>query len=104
MARVAIYARVSTKDKGQNPEMQLSELREYCGRRGWKVTGEYVDVGVSGSKSSRPQLDRLMRDARLRRVDVIAVWKLPVWPIAAPPGGRTGRARSSQRGLREPKG
>ena len=76
VTRAAIYARVSTKDKGQNPEMQSAELREYCHRRGWTVTGEYVDVGVSGTKTSRPQLDRLMRDARLRRVDVIAVWKL----------------------------
>jgi DNA invertase Pin-like site-specific DNA recombinase len=76
MTRAAIYARVSTKDRCQNPEMQLAELREFCHRRGWAVTGEYVDIGVSGSKASRPQLDRLMRDARLRRVDVIAVWKL----------------------------
>jgi DNA invertase Pin-like site-specific DNA recombinase len=76
VTRAAVYGRVSTKDKGQNPEMQLAELREYCQRRGWTVTGEYVDVGVSGSKASRPQLDRLMRDVRLRRVDVIAVWKL----------------------------
>ena len=76
VTRAAIYARVSTKDKGQNPEMQSAELREYCHHRGWTVTGEYVDVGVSGTKTSRPQLDRLMRDARLRRVDVIAVWKL----------------------------
>ena len=76
VARAAIYARVSTRDRGQDPEMQLSELREYCLRRGWTVTAEYVDVGVSGSKASRPQLDRLMHDAHRRRVDVIAVWKL----------------------------
>ena len=72
--RVAMYARVS-KDKGQNPEMQLRELREYCQRRGWEVAGEYVDSGVSGSKDRRPELDRLMADAHRRKFDVVAVWK-----------------------------
>lgn len=73
--RVAVYARVSTADKKQSPEMQLRELREYCERRGWQITGEYVDVGVSGAKDSRPELNRLMADAHKRRFDVVAVWK-----------------------------
>jgi DNA invertase Pin-like site-specific DNA recombinase len=73
---VALYARVSTSDKGQDPQMQLRELREYCDRRGWTVTGEYVDVGVSGAKDSRPELNRLMADAKQRRFDVVLVWKL----------------------------
>ena len=51
--RVAIYARVSTLHS-QNPEMQLAELREYASRRGWEVAAEYVDLGVSGSRESRP--------------------------------------------------
>lgn len=72
--RVAIYARVSTTD--QNCELQLSELREYIQRRGWELAGEYVDTGVSGTKASRPQLDRLMSDARAHRFDCIVVWKL----------------------------
>ena len=72
--RVAIYARVSTTD--QNCEMQLRELREYAARRGWEITGEYVDTGWSGAKASRPQLDRLMRDARAHAFDAIAVWKI----------------------------
>jgi DNA invertase Pin-like site-specific DNA recombinase len=54
--------------------MQLRELRDYCGRRGWEIAGEYVDTGWSGAKKSRPQLDRLMADARAHRV--VAVWKL----------------------------
>jgi len=41
--RVAIYARVSTLDKGQDPETQLVALREYATRRGFVLTGEYVD-------------------------------------------------------------
>jgi len=73
--RCAIYARVSTANNGQSPEMQLRELREYCQRRGWRVTGEYVDTGISGAKDRRPELDRLMADAHKRRFDVIAVWR-----------------------------
>ena len=74
--RAALYARCSTVGKGQDPELQLVPLREYCKARGFTMAGEYVDNGVSGSKSSRPQLDRLMDAARKRRVDVVLVWKL----------------------------
>ncbi len=73
--RVAFYARVSTLNNGQDPEMQLRELREYCGRRGWEIAGEYVDQGISGAKDSRPELNRLMADAHQRRFDVVCVWK-----------------------------
>jgi len=73
--RVAIYARVSTTNNGQSPEMQLRELREYAERRGWKVAGEYIDNGISGAKDSRPELNRLMADAHKRRIDVVCVWK-----------------------------
>jgi DNA invertase Pin-like site-specific DNA recombinase len=73
--RVAIYARVSTANNGQDPTMQTRELREYAERRGWTVAGEYVDVGISGTRERRPELDRLMADAHRRRFDVIAVWK-----------------------------
>jgi DNA invertase Pin-like site-specific DNA recombinase len=73
--RVALYARVSTL-VGQSPEMQLVELREYAARRGWQVVEEYVDHGVSGAKESRPALNRLMADAKQRRFDVVACWKL----------------------------
>lgn len=73
--RVALYARVSTLN-GQHPEMQLAELREYASRRGWAVAGEYVDEGVSGSKDSRPALNRLMADAHHRHFDIVACWKV----------------------------
>src|SRR6476660_4332703 len=55
--------------------MQLCELREYCKHRGWKVSSEYVDVGISGAKDSRPELNRLMADAHKRRFDVVCVWR-----------------------------
>ncbi len=72
---VAIYARVSTSGNGQSPEMQTRELTEYAQRRGWGVVGEYVDVGISGCKEKRPELDRLMADAHRRRFDAVVVWR-----------------------------
>lgn len=72
--KCAIYARVSTDD--QSCDMQLRELREYCGRRGWEIAGEYVDTGWSGTKASRPQLDRMMRDAGQHLFGCVLVWKL----------------------------
>ena len=55
--------------------MQLRELRELCERRGWSVAEEYVDVGISGSKEDRAELNRLMADAHRRRFDAVVVWK-----------------------------
>jgi site-specific DNA recombinase len=51
--------------------MQPRELAEYCQRRGWQVFDQYVDNGVSGKKDSRPQQNRMMRDAHSRRFDVV---------------------------------
>jgi DNA invertase Pin-like site-specific DNA recombinase len=73
--RAAIYARVSTVGAGQDPGMQISELKEYCSRRGWDVAGEYIDAGISGAVDSRPQLNRLMDDAHHRVIDVVVCWK-----------------------------
>src|SRR5580658_3985806 len=72
--RAAVYARVSTSNNGQSPEMQLRDFSEYCDRRGWALAGEYVDVGISGTKEKRPELDRLMADAHRRKFDVAVVW------------------------------
>ena len=72
--RAAIYARVSTLD--QEPENQLAELRRYVHARSWPAAVEYVDHGVSGAKDRRPALDRLIRDARRRKVDVLICWRL----------------------------
>ena len=67
--RVALYARVSTA--GQDLDPQLLRLREVAARAGWAVVCEYVEK-ASGARSSRPELDRMMDDARRRRVDLIA--------------------------------
>lgn len=55
--------------------MQLEEMRQYCARRNFQVTGEYVDRGISGSKERRPELDRLLADCRKRRVDAVIVYR-----------------------------
>jgi DNA invertase Pin-like site-specific DNA recombinase len=73
--RAAVYARVSTIGKGQDPGVQLREFSDYAERRGWTVAGEYVDVGISGAKDRRPELDRLIADAHRRKFDVVVVWK-----------------------------
>jgi DNA invertase Pin-like site-specific DNA recombinase len=78
ITQVALYARVSTLNN-QDPEMQLAELREYAGRRGWQIVEEFTDQGVSGCKESRPALNRLMSDACRRRFDAILVWKIDRW-------------------------
>jgi len=73
--KAALYARVSTANNGQDPEVQLREMREYVARRGWEPAGEYVDVGISGTKEKRPQLDLLLAEAHRRRFDAVVVWK-----------------------------
>jgi DNA invertase Pin-like site-specific DNA recombinase len=71
--RVAIYARDSTKD--QSCDMQLRDLRAYCVARGSGHVTEYVDIGQSGAKDSRPELNRLMEDARKRKLELLLVWR-----------------------------
>ena len=77
--RVALYARVSTSNGHQDPEMQLRELREYAQRRELQIVEEYIDSGISGSKDSRPALNRLMVDVHSRKFDAVLVWKIDRW-------------------------
>jgi len=74
MNKIALYARVSTSN-GQNPESQLLALREYAQARELTVFREYVDTGISGSKDSRPALNKMMTDAQRRRFDAVVCWK-----------------------------
>src|SRR5689334_18226565 len=73
--RTALYARISTLNHGQDPEVQLRELREYCSHRGFQIVGEYIDKGISGSRERRPELDRLWADCRKRKVDAVVVYR-----------------------------
>jgi DNA invertase Pin-like site-specific DNA recombinase len=72
--RVPIYARVSTVDRGQDPETQLLALREYVARRGFTLAGEYVDY-ASGTREDRPQYGTLLDMVRKRQVDIVLVWR-----------------------------
>lgn len=72
--RVAIYARVSTLDKGQDPETQLMALKEYAERRGFQIVGEYIDY-ASGTREDRPRYRTLLEAARKRQLDVVLVWR-----------------------------
>lgn len=74
MIRAALYLRVSTLD--QEPENQRRELLTYLEARGWTLTREYCDHGISGAKERRPALDELIRDAKRRRFDVLVCWRL----------------------------
>lgn len=79
--RAAIYARVSTDD--QDPAMQLRELEQYCERRQWRIHELYTDE-ISGSTKSRPALDRMMKDAGVRRFDAVVVWKFDRFARSVP--------------------
>jgi DNA invertase Pin-like site-specific DNA recombinase len=72
---VAIYARVSTKDKGQEVENQLRQLREFSAVQGWRVVREYVDH-ESGSRDDRAEFQAMFRDASQRKFDVLLFWDL----------------------------
>ena len=73
--RTALYARVSTRDKGQDTENQLVQLREFARTQGWTITGEYVDR-VSGKNSDRDQFQQLFQDASQRKFDTVLFWSL----------------------------
>src|SRR5580704_4039081 len=75
--RVEIYARVSTDDKGQDPENQLRQLRAWCGHMGHTVAREYVEQQDGGKGVEyRRQLDRMFADAAWREFDLLLVWSL----------------------------
>ena len=73
--KTAIYARVSTKDKGQDTHNQLLQLREYCSRQSWQITEEYIDH-ESAKTGDRAAFKRLFADASRRKLDVVLVWAL----------------------------
>jgi DNA invertase Pin-like site-specific DNA recombinase len=73
--QVALYARVSTKDGRQDAENQLAALRDYCGKQGWKITGEYVDHETGGTPR-RPHFQQMFVDARARKFDLVLFWSL----------------------------
>ncbi len=71
--KAGIYARVSTKE--QDVDKQVQELIDYCKRNSYDY-GLYIDKGVSGAKESRPEFNRLMDDVRLKKIDLVIVYKI----------------------------
>jgi DNA invertase Pin-like site-specific DNA recombinase len=73
--RVGIYARVSTKDKGQEVENQLRQLREFSFSQGWAIYREFVDY-ETGSTDDRTAFQAVFKDASQRKFDVLLFWAL----------------------------
>lgn len=76
MEKVALYARISTDNLGQDVSRQLVELRAVCDAHDWEIVDEYVDEGESGTKRVRPELDRMLKDARQRKFKKIVCLEL----------------------------
>jgi DNA invertase Pin-like site-specific DNA recombinase len=74
--RVAIYARVSTSDKDQDPETQLIQLREFVSAQGWQVYHEFVDFAPATDLLHRVQWRQLLDDASKRKFDLLLVWRM----------------------------
>jgi DNA invertase Pin-like site-specific DNA recombinase len=73
--RVALYARVSTKDKGQDHENQLIQLRAFAKTQNWQIVQEYVDK-ASGKRSDRVRFQDMFVGASKREFDILAFWSL----------------------------
>src|SRR6266404_7413291 len=73
--KIALYARVSTKDKGQETENQLVQLREFAAKQGWQITREYIDR-ETGSNSDRAEFQAMFADASKRKFDLLVFWSL----------------------------
>ena len=74
MKKVVLYARVSTKD--QDCERQISELRIIASNHNYHIVDEYIDTGFSGSLKNRPELDRMMKDAFLKKFEMVMTLEL----------------------------
>ena len=73
--KVAAYARVSTNNHHQDPEVQLRDIRAFCQYKNWEIVETYIDKGISGTKASRPALNRMMADADAKKFEAVVVWK-----------------------------
>ena len=72
--KIALYLRVST-DK-QETENQALQLRDFAPKQGWQIVEEYVDDGITGTKSNRAALKRMFEDASRRKFDLVLFWAL----------------------------
>ena len=73
--RVALYSRVSTKDKGQDVRNQTDQLREFCSKQDWQIVKEYTDK-ASGKRGDRVQFQAMFEAASRREFDTVLFWSL----------------------------
>jgi DNA invertase Pin-like site-specific DNA recombinase len=73
--RVALYSRVSTKDKGQDVRNQTDQLREFCEKQGWRIVQEFMD-NASGKRGDRVQFQAMFEAASRREFDAVLFWSL----------------------------
>ena len=71
--KTAIYARVSTDE--QTTDNQVIKLKQVAERNGWEIQAIYADT-ISGAKSKRPQLDKLMKAIMRKEIDMVMVWSV----------------------------
>jgi DNA invertase Pin-like site-specific DNA recombinase len=83
--KCAIYARVSTADKDQNPETQLLPLREFCEAQGFEVVGEFVDQAPATDLLRRTAWRNLLDQASKRKMDLLLVWRIDRFPDISSP-------------------
>lgn len=74
--RVALYARISADNLGQDIDRQLDEVRQYCNRAGYEIVEEYVDEGFARTNRNRPALEKLLKDARQRKFHLVVADEL----------------------------
>ncbi len=74
--RCAVYARVSTTDREQNPETQLLPLREFAAVQGFEVAGEFIDQASATDLRRRTAWRELLDQAARRKVDLVLVWRM----------------------------
>ncbi len=74
--RIGVYARISTRDKEQNPETQLIPLREFIASQGWAVAGEFVDYAPATDLKARTAWRALLDQASKRRIDLVLIWRI----------------------------
>lgn len=77
--KVAIYVRVSTSsqaEEGYSIDEQKAKLEAYCEIKDWKIYDTYIDGGFSGANTQRPELERLISDAKRKKIDIVLVYKL----------------------------
>ena len=100
--RIAIYARVSTPDRDQNPETQLLPLREFVQAQDWQTYQVYVDEASAMDLNGRKAWRDLLDDASKRRFDLLLVWRMDrafvrCWTPQRPLKGSGPRALVSDR-------